>query len=89
MICIADPATLVIGKSVCGVLGLKEVDYVWIAEHSLGLFLVHEGDQTRTAHVQYNTDIIWHTLHSPYQNYIQMHVKQSHDKIYFVFEHTA
>ena len=56
--CIADPATLVVGMSVCGVLGLKEVDYARIAEHSLGPFLVHEGDQNRTAHVQYNTDII-------------------------------
>ena len=56
--CIADPATLVVGKSVCSVLGFKEVDYAWTTEHSLVPFLVREGDQTRTAHVQYNTDII-------------------------------
>ena len=47
--------------------GLIEADYGGSLKHSLGPFLIHEGDQNQTAHAQYRytrNDIIVHTLHT-------------------------
>ena len=33
--------------------GLIETDYGGSLKHSLGPFLIHEGDQNQTAHAQY------------------------------------
>ena len=41
--------------------GLIEADYGGSLKHSLGPFLIHEGDQNQTAHAQYrykSNDII-------------------------------